>query len=416
LCGITAVVLSGAAGCAVPQPRGGGQLSREVEPTTRRSYWLYLPRDYVAASDEARRARRWPLVVTFHGMKPFDNARPQALEWEQEADRYGYIVVAPSLLAPDVLQPFPLREVTRAFEQDDHATMAILDDVLARTHADRTNVLATSWSSGGYAAHYMLNRHPDRFTCLAVRQSNFSSGLLDESLADRSQYHPILIIMTKNDFGICKRESHEAIRWYEEHGYKNVWWVTVDALGHARTPDVAGDFFGRLAGVRPSYPPTVLVQRQVIEGNPAGLAFLAGKIPVVAEEPTVAVRNVAAVDSDAGRGQPARSPEPVRSTPAPSRASAPPRDAVQSPVGIRISSAIGTSPLHVGFSAEFPSGWQKTAEFLWTLDGNPLCTGVNGQKTFLRAGVYRLGLLVIRKDGTEHRASRIIRVLTPPNS
>ena len=150
--GALALGLLLATGCAVPQPRGAGKLERLVEPTTRRGYWLYLPKEYVQADPATRAQRRWPVVVSFHGMKPFDNARPQALEWEQEADRYGYIVLAPELRAPDVFGQFPLRSVSSTLKGDEEATLAILDHVFANTHADPTNVLSTGWSSGRISA------------------------------------------------------------------------------------------------------------------------------------------------------------------------------------------------------------------------------------------------------------------------
>ena len=88
------LVLAGivAGGCAVPQPRGNGQLMYLKEPTTKRGYWLYLPEDYVAKDGRRLDGKKWPLVMSFHGMKPWDNANPQAREWQEEADRYGYVV------------------------------------------------------------------------------------------------------------------------------------------------------------------------------------------------------------------------------------------------------------------------------------------------------------------------------------
>lgn len=436
----TALSLLASAGCAVPQPRGDGRLTREVEPTTGRGYWRYLPKDYVATDEAGRRARRWPTVVTFHGMKPFDNARPQALEWEQEADRYGFVVVAPELAAPDVFGEFPLRSVSAAFKSDEVATLAILNHVFSTTSADPGNVLATSWSSGGYTAHYMLNRHPDRFTCLAVRQSNCAVGILDEKQVARSRYHPILIVFTENDFRICREESIDAIRWYEGHGYKNNAWVKIKDLGHERTPDMAAFFFSLAAGVKPSRPPEVLARRQAIDGNPNGLAVLAGKVDALVRQPAL-------VDASAS-GPPDRLPTPARSTStlmtrggpagesarpanaspagppasnAPSTVSSPTaaRGAAQpprtppklSPLSIRVSSAIGIEPLHVGFWAECPSEWQRSADFQWTVDGQPVATGVNGQSTFRLPGDHTLALRVLTADGEEHRAYRQIRVI-----
>ncbi|HUU94170.1 MAG TPA: prolyl oligopeptidase family serine peptidase [Phycisphaerae bacterium] len=422
----------GGPGCAVPQKRGEGELSRIVEPTSKRGYWLYLPKDYVEADQAGRRARRWPLVVTFHGMKPFDNARPQACEWQQEADRYGFVVVAPELKAPDMFGQFPVRTINPPFKSDEEATLAILDHVFANTDADPSNVLATSWSSGGYTAHYMLNRHPDRFTCLAVRQSNFSASVLDPEITQRSRYHPILIIYTQNDFSICKRESAEGVRWYETHGYENQFWVLIKDKGHERTPDLAAEFFGRVAGLRPNRPPEVLVQRQAIDGNAEGLALLAGKgtafrsAAVVAARPEVAARSTVASTRVTAGGDAAPTPPRdamlVRPQPAPSterdddaraaRATEMQRQTThRSPVSIHVSSAIAIEPLHVGFRAICPSDWTRTADFLWTLDGEPVCSGVNGHLTLSEPKKYTLGLLVVTAQGKEYRAYRKIRVL-----
>ena len=497
-------------GCVVGQPHGLGKAASIVEPTTKRDYWLYLPAPYVSASDEERRARRWPLVVTFHGMKPFDNARWQAHEWEQEADRYGFIVIAPRLNAPDVLAEFPLKRVHPAMKRDEEATIAILDHVGRTTRADMSNVLSTGFSSGGYMAHYMLNRHPDRFTCLALRQANFSSSVLDASATGRSRHLPILVVYTENDMAICKAESQEAIQWYEKFAYPNIGWVKLKALGHVRTPDIAADFFGRAAGVSPLRTPAVLAQRQALAGNSKGMAFLMGKpaasTPVASREPTprtgfsdgadpppvtagvpatssgprselppqirsspraepIARTSRPEPASDAvyasndrrfdysraelgARQTPPRQPDPRlagstrtpsdRSRPAPrspqadprsakrpapqNRAVTPPRDFrydygdANEAIAIRVSSAIGIQPLHLGFWADCPRDWQRTANFAWTLNGQPVANGVNGQKTIADDGDHTLGLTVTTPDGKQYRTSRRIRVLPPAPS
>ncbi len=429
-------------GCLVPQPRGHGKLERIVEPTTDRPYYLYLPKDYVATDETGRAARRWPLVVTFHGMKPFDTALYQSQEWQQEADRYGYIVVAPVLMAFDtVTGEFPLRRLNRAFKSDELATLATLDHVFTTTRADPNNVLSTSWSSGGYMAHYMLNRHPERFTCLAVRQSDFAATVLDSTWTSQSLYHPILILTAQNDFPVCQEESREAIRWYESHGYKNFAWVHLSRLGHERTPDMAADFFARVAGVSPNRPPGVLVGRQAIDGNPTGLALLAGNLGQIQKPPSVAAREDA-VTTFAPRPHTQRRPvvmaaavlpalpaaPPVAPPPSPpAEESAPALTQVEptpsrgsaaaklqrppSPVGIRVSASVGFEPLLLAYSADCPSGWLRTAEFHWTLDGKDVGQGVNGQRAIAQPGDYMLGLRVVTKEGVEHRAVRRIRVL-----
>lgn len=423
------VFMMGTIGCAVPQPRGEGTLLKVVEPTTNRRYYLYLPKDYVEASEAERAARRWPLVLTCHGMKPYDIAYYQAREWQQEADRFGFIAVAPYLRAFDfILGQFPQRTVTGAFKSDENAILAILDHVFQTTHADPNNVLATGFSAGGYMAHYLLNQHPDRFTCLGVRQANFAASVLKSKATAGSLYHPILILSTQNDFGICKRESREAIEWYESHGYRNLAWVHIRSLGHARTPDTAADFFARVAGVAPNRPPAVLMKRQAIDGNPRGLALLAGNLAQLERAPgDVAEEHSEATGSElqaTARRAATVALRPVTPPPAKIKGPLQPRAtpqrkyrAAQSgqtsrPLAIRVSSAIGFEPLALVYSVDCPSDWHRTADFYWTLDGKKIGLGVNGQRTIAAPGDHMLGLLVVTSDGTEHRASRRIRVLS----
>lgn len=419
-------------GCAVPQPRGEGTRQKNIEPTTRRPYYLYLPKDYVEADEAGRAARNWPLVVTFHGMKPYDIALYQELEWEYEADRYGYIVIAPVLKAFDFLfGQFPQRSVTPAFMSDEEAILAILDHVFETTYADPNNVLSTGFSSGGYMAHYMVNRHSERFTCLAPRQANFTARILDAAATQRSRYHPILILSTQNDLGICKRESREAIQWYETHGYQNLAWIYVNRLGHERTPDIAADFFARVSGAQPNRPPEALVQRQAIDGNATGLALLAGNLNRIeaapGREPPADARQivrarpptrrrpilVAGSSTPSGAGdKTARAPATPAATTTPRKTPPRPKPAPSSsPLAISVSSAIGFEPLLLVYSAECPSDWHRTADFYWTLNGRRIGDGVNGQRTISQPGDYRLELLVVTKQGTEHRAARRIRVL-----
>jgi hypothetical protein len=86
------------------------------------------------------------------------------------------------------------------------------------------------------------------------------------------------------------------------------------------------------------------------------------------------------------------------------------------PANIRVSSAIGVEPLHLNYSAECPADWYDSASFLWTLNGETVGTSVNGQKTISAPGEHTLTLLAITKDGTEHRASRTIRVIPRLNA
>ncbi|MBK9120818.1 MAG: prolyl oligopeptidase family serine peptidase [Phycisphaerales bacterium] len=446
-------------GCHVPQPRGNGTLQLLTEPSTQRSYYLYLPEDYVQASEEDRAARSWPLIMNFHGMKPYDVAWFQALEWQQEADRYGYIVASPELRTFDfLLGEFPLQRINKEFRGDELATLAVMDHVFRTTRADPRHVLSTGFSSGGYIAHYMLNRHPERFTALVSRQGNFSAIVLDSEWAKRSIYHPVLVLTTELDVPICKEESDEAKTWYETHGYRNFAWVHLGRLGHERTPDLAADFFARVCGATPKTPPDILSRRIARDGNPAGLELMAGGLRELERDPRMAA--YASADSQVGRYETPRRPQvvagPGRDADLPSHTApdagphdkstgsasatnktalqhsglttvarppgkdppdpiheehATPFDPLLATATIRVSATVGFEPLLLVYAADCPAAWIDSATFAWLLNGEPLGKGLQGERLLKLAGDYLLEVRIVTNEGREHRAERRIRVL-----
>lgn len=244
-------------GCAVPQPRGEGKYSHVKEPTTGARYHLYLPVDYVknAGRHPNPKMKKWPLVMTFHGMKPYDNARPQEREWERQADVYGYIVCAPELDTSDSFMEYPLTREHDYVLRDKRNVIAIMDHVFNTTAADPNRVLSTSWSCGGYLAHYFPNRFPDRFSCIATRLSNFSSQLLiEETVPKYRQRIPVAIFIGDGDFPACKTESEEAVAWYTARGFRVVRGKMIDDMGHSRIPQTAAAFFAEQIGLEPLSP------------------------------------------------------------------------------------------------------------------------------------------------------------------
>ena len=455
-----------AAGCAVGQKPGRGQVLHRVEPRTAGGYYLYLPQGY----DQAVAAQRHlPLVMTFHGMKPFDNAGSQIREWQQEADRYSYVVCAPQLLAPDLLSPVPLRQVTGSLKRDEERILAIMDELEQTTNIDPNAVLVTSWSYGGYLAHYMANRHPERFSCIAVKQSNFCEDILDPQTVRHYRDHKVGIFYTQNDFRICREESRAAAQWYSRHGFDLTFAVFQD-LGHERRPGVAASFFARTCGATPRTPPVELARMKILElpaPEPTTVAMVesaarsfpprpradrrqtrAGQEvpPVQPRRTQAAPRTVAdprrpdrqagtvevADARDTGRRaarQPAGpKPTPLRTRPVtppakrtraanPKPRPAPPNPEPDNPVRIRLSSTIGIAPLLVSYSvAPLPLELSKGAFFLWTDNGEPISNAVTGQKLLTAPGAHRLEVLVTAADGTEHRAGDTVTVLERVNT
>jgi predicted esterase len=426
-------------GCVVAQAPGKGQTAHVQEPTKKGWYWLYLPEGYDAKAAPGARGPKRPLVVTFHGMKPFDNAHSQIREWQQEADRYGFIVIAPECESADLLKEFPLRTVNNTLKRDEERTVAILSDVQQRAEVDPTRVLSTSWSSGGYIAHYMANRHPDRFSCIAPRQSNFSAAILDPGMIPRYRDHKVGIFYTENDFAICREESQEGARWYTQNGFDVTFAVFKD-LGHERRPSAAAAFFAETCGVEARTPPTELAHMQVKRVALPTAYPAASKSPK--QQPVTVASTVSTPpqqpppkaapkqapsqqerESLFANRQPSR-PTPSANRPTPSQprqqqqqapVSPPPDRPVatteSSPLRVRLSSTIGIAPLLVTFSALTPQDLRKDAYFLWLADGQPIANGMTGQKYLTSPGRHQLECVLTTADGREYRAYKNVTVL-----
>lgn len=311
-------------GCAVPQKPGRGTMVQETEATTQRRYYLYMPDDYVKNRGQRAGGGRWPVMVTLHGMEPWDTAGRQIKECQQEADRYGFLVIAPHLETSNSWMQYPLRDPNLPYvKRDERAVIAIMDEVFRQTNADPTRVLATSWSCGGYLAHYLVNRYPERFSCLAVRQSNFSDALLDPAQISKYRHMKIGIFFGENDLPACRKESTQAVDWYRSRGFY-VEAKLVEGLAHERTPQTAAAFFASTIGVPPKSPPDLgtLVMKDVV---PEGGRFRTvnggnGSRPSTALPPGYSgsgadVERNMVFGSEAGaRGEPTRagSGEPVR--------------------------------------------------------------------------------------------------------
>ena len=453
------------AGCAVPQKPGNGKLMHLVENTTHGGYYLYLPEDYVKRNGQRPGGERWPLVMTFHGLRPYDDAGPQIREWQQEADRYSFIVCAPELMTCDTLVMVP--PLTTADKpsvaRDERVVLAIMDDIFRRTQADPTRVLATSFSSGGYIAHFMVNRHPERFSCVAVRQSNFSSAMLDSRQVPKYRDMKIAVFFGQNDFPICREESTEAVAWYRQHRF-DVTAKYVEGLGHQRTPETAAAFFARVIGAEPNSPPPLggLVMHDVAPGgllnregpaaiarpaesaSPARLATAANRppsrsgsnaiFPTTRPAPTTPRPIAPAVElasaTPTNLAAPVPPPAPVVSTPpaqkyfptykpappaprrTPSR-SIPLRSAAvkPAPAEIRLSTSVGVTPLWVSYRLEIPESLRRGATVLWTDNGKPIGTAMSGYTVMRDVGEHRLEALLITADDRELRVSETVTVL-----
>lgn len=475
---VVAVLVASQYGCAVPQQPGRGKQMRLTEPQTDMAYWLYLPDEYIARDGRRADGQRWPLVVTLHGLRPYDNAVWQNKEWQEEADRYGLIVVAPDLNTCDsVTMQLPLRDASLWYVQkDEKGILAVMNEVFRQTNADPQRVLVTSFSSGGYLAHYMLNRHPERFTCLAVRGSNFSEDLLKGSQVPKYRDTPIGIFFGQNDLGICQDESMRAVDWYRRNRFP-VEARIVSGLGHERRPQLAAALFARTAGLTPKTPPDlgqlVMMEVPTRDGSiartpvdrrpPTPAPTVASVNPppapvnrdILYNNPTPATPRAPVSPSAVASGPPKQvaptgaGNRPISPVPSPPAQGATPKRPIRQPystgsdidlaprldrrpqlpvvptreqgaifpisANIRVNGdSVGRAPLWLNLSLEMDPVARQGASVLWTNNDVPI--GANGfevQTVLREPGDYDIAASVVTADERRVTARIPVKVLAP---
>lgn len=213
-----------------------GRLTLRIcRAATQAEYWLYTPAGYNSE-------RRYPLVVSLHGMKPYDLPLPHIRIWRDLADKYGYLVIVPQLRTSDAFGQFPLRKMGAAEKADVANVLACMDEVMTDWEVDRSAVCLSSWSMGGYLAHYIACEYGNRFAAFAPLQSNFSADVLDVKKAKQwAGKLPLLVFYGAADFQVVIDESKAAIEWYRKLDFE----VTVkkQEIGHGRHPELAAEFF-----------------------------------------------------------------------------------------------------------------------------------------------------------------------------
>lgn len=257
---LLAVMILFLAGCPVHQKPGTGTQFTLAEPQTNGKYYLYLPAGYDTS-------KTYPLVVTIHGLPPFDTADMQIREWQSTADKYGLIVIAPILGGSNQLM-LKSNMISAGVKRDERIVINAMNHVLSHTAADPDRVLITAWSSGGLLMHYLANQRPDRFTALCSRGCWFRADILDEDSARRmaERNFPLMIFYGQGDSLNVKLDSNSAIKWYESMGFnvessvilQSMWFVRTvfGGLGHDRRPGVAAEFFQRVSDSNTSSTPS----------------------------------------------------------------------------------------------------------------------------------------------------------------
>ncbi len=229
VCVVSAVL----AGCAVTQPQHTPVPHfSEVDPTTGRKYYIYVPSTY-------RHDRPCPLIISCHGTPPYDVAEHHIREWKMLAEMNGCIAVAPTLIGTDGLLGDGPRVGMLA---DERYILSLISRLSYRYNIDRANIMITGFSGGGFPTYWVGLRHPDVFSVVVARSSNFNQPNMEGWFSRLARSTAIMVYYGENDPAAIRAQSQEAISYLRSHGF-TVATRVIPGIGHERRPEVAMDFF-----------------------------------------------------------------------------------------------------------------------------------------------------------------------------
>jgi len=191
-----------------------GKIGYQKEPTTGRVYHLYVPTTY-------NPKRAWPLVVTAHGAFPFDEAAQQRDRWVDVAERYGFIVCSPDFDAATPWLAVPKDHPAPELVRDEKAVVAIVKEVESRYNINKTAIMITGWSAGGFPTHYIGMMHPEIFRCIVGRAANFKEGLVSDDVALRARHMHVYLFFGDGDLPGFDTMNRDANFWYTVRGFRN---------------------------------------------------------------------------------------------------------------------------------------------------------------------------------------------------
>jgi poly(3-hydroxybutyrate) depolymerase len=213
-------MLAVGSGCGTSTWRGAdgkvatGRVDSQKEATTGRIYHLYIPTTY-----DPRRA--YPLVVTFHGAFPFDEAMGQRNRWVDVAEKYGLIVCSPDGDGATPWLGFSKDHPSPELERDDKAVVAIVKEVESRYNINKTAIMITGWSAGGFTAHYVGLNHPEIFRAIVGRCSNFNENIVSDDVARRARHMHVYLFFGEADWAGFNDMNRTANFWYTVRGFRN---------------------------------------------------------------------------------------------------------------------------------------------------------------------------------------------------
>ncbi len=216
------------AGCPVMSPSPEGKI-QHLKFENGSKYSVYVPTWYTPKE-------KWPLVISLHGTFGYDDQRRQAKEVAFLADEYGFIVAAPGLRSVQGILPVKRSLWRKDLQRDREKVLELIDLLASQYSIDRTHVLLTGFSAGGFVMWDAGVRHPDRFQMLIGRSVNFSVNIMEDIEATpEARNMPILIFWGRDD--PASGMGWDAYEYLRSHGFFSTERRKIEG-GHWRHPRI----------------------------------------------------------------------------------------------------------------------------------------------------------------------------------
>lgn len=232
-----------ATGCPIPQSQDTPvDHTLESDPIYGEDYYLYVPSDY-------DKKKAYPLVMSLHGTIPFDMAWHQIREWKALGEEKKFIVAIPKLDSTQGILPKVSGPWLKSLLRDEKTILAVRRDVCRRYNVDKSKILLTGFSAGGYPMYWTGLRNPTLFNALVARACNSDDRIFERiELTPKTRRIPVIIYVGKDDHAL-KDPSWLAFGWLRKHGWtpKNSD-MKKKRGGHIRRPDLAYQYWQKYMG------------------------------------------------------------------------------------------------------------------------------------------------------------------------
>jgi len=248
------------AGCPVPfkgeVPKGGKTYM--VDPATGNSFWIYVPKKY-------NHKKPVPVIVSCHGTPPFDVAEHHIRTWEWYGEKYGCIVICPDLHGTDgIFGAGPIGGMLN----NERIILSIISSLCYKYNIDRSNIMITGFSGGGFPAYWVGLRHPDIFSVIVPQNCNFNRSSIEGWYPPQARDMSVMIYYGQVDPPTIVIQSQNGIEYLRSRGFKVA--TKVIPGGHERHPEVAMNFFLKTMRKRPPNGTLATVKKKKDTKKPSG--------------------------------------------------------------------------------------------------------------------------------------------------